>query len=296
MKSVKTRSKDVLRGSVVTGTEELRYLTRIGVACAKGQVARAARRVDPADPTTWEFSAFSQNGEDGIVEELLQLVTRPNRYFVEIGASDGLENNVSYLAYVKKYSGLMVEGDAELSARAQKHLQHHNWGVDFQTLMVEPDSASSLREASLDLDPDFLSLDIDGNDWHVLRACLETGLRPKVVCVEYNSTFGPDDAVTIPYQRGFVYQDAHPTQLYYGASVAAWRALLLAHGYRFVTVDTNGVNAFFADPGAVNLPGDGQLRGLAFAENFAQRRRFRTGWPGQRAKLGSVPLVDVDEL
>jgi hypothetical protein len=293
LRTAKTKTKDVLRGAVSASTEELHYLTRMSAAFAKGALARAARSFVDSDTTTWEFSVYSQNGEDGIVEELLRRVKRPNRYFIEVGASDGLENNVSYLAYGKKYCGLMVEGDPILSAKARRNLQAHNWGVDFVSMMAEPDTASALVARCLEKTPDFFSLDIDGNDYHVVKAILEAGLKPRVVCLEYNSAFGPEEAVTIPYERGFVYQTAHPSQLYYGVSIAAWRHLLSRFGYAFVTVETNGVNAFFIDPEEVQLRVN-DLRRLEFAENFAQRQRFRSDWTLQRRQLDGTRLVSVE--
>jgi len=280
---------------VASGTEEIRYVTRMSAGFSKGQLARAGRRLDQQDTRSWEFSAFSQNGEDGVIEVLLERVKNPNRYFIEVGASDGLENNVSYLAYVKKFCGVMVEGDSRLSAKARRQLQPHNWGVEFLNMMVEPSSAGDLMVGCLEPAPDFLSLDIDGNDYHVVKALLEAGLRPKVLCVEYNSAFGPDRALTIPYTRGFVYQTAHPSQLYYGSSIASWRYLLEQHGYAFVTVETNGVNAFFVDPEAVSIEIEG-LRRLEFAENFAQRQRFRGDWTMQFRQLQGMQLLSADEV
>ena len=45
--------------------------------------------------------------------------------------------------------------------------------------------------------------DIDGMDLYVAKALLEAGLRPSVFCVEYNASFGPDAAITIPYDADF---------------------------------------------------------------------------------------------
>lgn len=269
-----------------------RFVARMSLACARGAVAVAARHVDPLDTRTWEFSSFSQNGEDGIIDELLRRVGEPTRYFLEVGASDGLENNSSYLAFVRRYSGLMVEGDPQLSQEAARQLQTSNVGVDYLSMLVEPENAAELVERCLVRTPDFFSLDIDGNDYHVTSALLEQGLRPKVVCVEYNSAFGPNRAVTIPYTRGFDYHYAHPTQLYYGVSVRGWRALFEGHGYHFVTVDSNGVNAFFTDPSQVDVDVS-RLHRLEWRENFAQLGRFRSGWTGQFALISQLPLVEV---
>jgi hypothetical protein len=164
----------------------------------------------------------------------------------------------------------MVEADVDRSARAERWLQPLNWSVRFHQMRVTPGNAETLTRIAETLTPDFLSVDIDGNDYHVVQALLAAGFRPQVVCVEFNSAFGPTRKVTIPYIQDFDYLVAHPSGLYYGASVAAWRGLLEPKGYRFVTVDSRGVNAFFVGP-SVALPES--VHGLDFAENTTQRLR-----------------------
>jgi len=61
---------------------------------------------------------------------------------------------------------------------------------------------------------------------HVAREVLTMRYRPKIVVVEYNSSFGPERSVTVPYKPMFFRGDAHPTGMFYGASLAAWRTLL----------------------------------------------------------------------
>jgi hypothetical protein len=269
------------------------YTARLELACARGALNVGLRQVDPKNPRTWEFSAFSQNGEDGIIDYLLSGLRSPNRYFVEIGASDGLENNTSYLAFVKRYDGVMVEGDPFLAANAERFLQAFNWGVRYLNLVVLPDTVSVLIDECVYRDPDFFSLDIDGNDFYVAKACLEGGLRPKVLCVEYNSAFGPIRSTTVPYDPNFAVSSAHPSYLYYGVSLMAWKALLGRYGYRFVTVDSRGINAFFVDPATIKTDLVEGIQRIEFAENSTQRMRFKEDWRGQFARISDMPLVEV---
>jgi len=76
--------------------------------------------LDHTDPISWSFSGFSQNGEDGIIDYLASRLRNPNYYFVEIGAADGLENNTSWLAIARRYSGLMLEADPDAAAVCQQ--------------------------------------------------------------------------------------------------------------------------------------------------------------------------------
>ena len=85
---------------------------RINAAIAKGSAMMQARSINLSDPASWEFSGFSQNGEDGILDVLRGQLRDSNRFFVEIGAADAVENNSSWLTVMEKYSGLMIEGNS----------------------------------------------------------------------------------------------------------------------------------------------------------------------------------------
>jgi hypothetical protein len=264
---------------------DLRDRRRIAIALARGAATMHARKIDLGAPHTWEFSGFSQNGEDGILEVLRGQLRSASRDFMEIGAADGIENNTAWLAITEKYSGLMIEGDARRAARAKRTMAGSNVAVDCRHLFVTRDSAAGVVSLVPQRDPDVFSLDIDGNDYYVAQALLDAGLRPKILVVEYNSVFGPQRSATIEYRESFDFARAHPSQLYYGVSIAGWRTFLAKRGYRFVTVERNGVNAFFVDPAHFEAAFVDGLRGLAFAENQYQYRKF--GAPNER----QFPLI-----
>jgi hypothetical protein len=166
-------------------------------------------------------------------------------------------------------------------------------GAECRAMFVTRRSAPELRRLAFHHDPDVLSLDIDGNDYYVATALFESGFRPKIFVVEYNSVFGPERSVTIEYADDFVFTKAHPTHLYYGVSIAGWRTFFARHGYRFVTVDQNGVNAFFVDPAQFDAAFLGGVRGLSFAENRYQLLKFRKPSDEQFALIADRPLVAI---
>jgi hypothetical protein len=266
---------------------------RIAIALARGGAMMQARRIDLARPATWEFSGFSQNGEDGILDVLRRQLGSANRYFVEIGASDGIENNTAWLLVAEKYAGLMIEGDPRLAARARRTMPAYSVGAEVRHLFVTRDSAPALRELAWHRDPDVLSLDIDGMDYWVAGALLEAGFRPRIFVVEYNSVFGPERSLTVEYRADFAFGEAHPTQLCYGVSIAGWRRFFERHGYRFVTVDRNGVNAFFVDPACFDPAFLDGVRGLPFAENLYQYRKFRRPSEEQFALVADQRFVSI---
>ncbi|MBI2966566.1 MAG: hypothetical protein HYY40_01970 [Bacteroidetes bacterium] len=111
--------------------------------------------------------------------------------------------------------------------------------------------------------------------------------------VEYNSVYGPERSITVEYRDDFVFTKVHPTQLYYGVSISAWRKFFGNHGYRFVTVDRNGVNAFFVDPAFFNETFLRGIKGREFAENQYQYRKFRLPSEKQFALIADQKFVSV---
>ena len=102
-----------IRQTVATTLTNLcTHANRFGVQQG-GEATIQLRVLDPDRPLTWEFAGFSQHGEDGIVDYLSSQVLAPNRFFVEIGAGDGIQNCTAWLAFAKSYGGIWVEGNAD---------------------------------------------------------------------------------------------------------------------------------------------------------------------------------------
>jgi hypothetical protein len=249
-----------LKTKILNRYEGLEIETRIAAAMARADATAGVRRIDPSNPISWEFGGFSQHGEDGIHDYLISHLKDRNRFFFEIGSADGLENCSSWFAIARSYAGVMVEGNPSQSRRCARVVNGH-WvcNVHPVNLMVDGQNIKSLMKMCPFQNADLFVIDIDGIDYYILQKVLEMGFRPKVLTVEYNSAFGPEAAITVPYRGSFDRLAAHPTGIYYGVSVAAWRKLLGGFGYKFLSVESSGGNAFFADPAA--FP-DGFLRDI----------------------------------
>ena len=156
-------------------------------------------------------------------------------------------------------------------------------------------------------DPDVFVLDIDGIDYFVMKRVLELDIRPKLIVVEYNSAFGPDRALTVPYKPGFSRWEEHPTGLFYGVSIAGWRALLSQHRYSFITVETSGTNALFLDQAAFPEGFMSAIRGTSFLDNIGDgngaTRPYKDAsgdlvlplrdWRAQLEKLADMNFVEI---
>lgn len=276
----------------ITGFVYLINSRRITSALARGALTASIREIDPNRPTSWEFSAFSQNGEDGIIDYLSRHIKQPNHYFVEIGAYDGIECNTAYLAIARKWCGLMIEGDHRVSHIAKRTMGTYNLGCVCVNQFVSEETLPAIKQLTLSTTPDVFSLDIDGIDYYIAKEILSSGWRPKLFVVEYNSVYGPDKKQTIPYNKTFDYNQASPTKLYYGCSIALWKQLFKQHGYQFLTVESRGVNAFFIDPKAFRSSLT-KIRGLEFQENFNHRRKYHMPWPEQYKKIKDLAFMEI---
>jgi hypothetical protein len=272
---------------------DLRDRQRICISLSRGGTMMHARKIDLKQPATWEFCGFSQNGEDGILDVLRKRLIKSNRYFIEIGSADGIENNSAWLVFAEKYHGIMVEGNPRLFERMKRMVADYNYGTECLCMFVTTDTVRELKSIALHFDPDIFSLDIDGNDYYIAKTILEAGFRPKIFVVEYNSTFGPDRSVTIPYRDEFVYTKAHPSHLYYGVSISGWRKFFGDNGYHFVTVDRNGINGFFVDADSFDHAFLSAIRPLEFAENQLQYKKYRRSCEEQFKLIADQALVVI---
>jgi hypothetical protein len=263
----------------------------INAAFSRASATMQTRIIDPTDPLSWEFSGFSQSGEDGILDYLAGRFKNKTRYFIDIGASEGINSNTAWFARARNFTGLMIDGNRKSIESGWKTAQ---FCTELVCLFVDKDSVETLKKLAVHLDPDIFSLDIDGNDYYVARAIMEAGFRPGIFIVEYNSAFGPRESITIDYKKDFNNSEAHASQLYYGVSISGWKTFFKRWEYAFVTVDSNGVNAIFIDRRQFDPGFAAGLKGLQFAENFYQRNKFKCGWEQQFELIKDMNYVSID--
>jgi len=191
-----------------------------------------------------EFRVYSQWGEDGILEWLIQNITCAETTFVEFGVENYTEANTRFLIENRNWRGLIMDG-SESHMRSVRSGPLY-WKHDLQavTAFITRENINDLLSANgCGGDIGLLSIDIDGNDYWILKAI--EAARPSILVVEYNPILGDTVPVTVPYDSGFRRFDAHYSGLYFGASIGAVRHAAEEKGYRFVGTCSNGINAFF---------------------------------------------------
>lgn len=190
-----------------------------------------------------EFQVFSQWGEDGIIQYLTQNLKIEHKTFVEFGVETFREANCRFLMEKDHWRGLIIDGSPTNVIDIKR--SDFFWRNDLIAInaFVSKDNISELIAQACFEGIGILSIDIDGMDYFILEALGH--LTPSIIIVEYNGLFGPSAAVSVPYRADFVRTKAHHSNLYYGASIAAFDFLLSGRGYRLVGGNSAGNNAFF---------------------------------------------------
>ncbi|OEU66622.1 MAG: hypothetical protein BBJ57_02495 [Desulfobacterales bacterium PC51MH44] len=200
-----------------------------------------AKYSDPTRLNRFEYQVYSQNGEDGIIEEIFNRIGTRNKFFVEFGVENGLQNNTAYLL-TKDWTGCWIEANEawvkEIKQKFNSLIQEKRLLVR-QAFITGENIESLLVEAQVPKEFDLLSIDIDGNDYWVWKAI--KSYRPKVVVIEYNPMFRPDAKWIMKYNPEAIWNGTS----YYGASLKSLEMLGLEKGYKLVGCNFLGVNAFF---------------------------------------------------
>lgn len=216
-----------------------------------------------------EFKVFSQWGDDGIIQFLIDNSKIINPFFIEFGVEDYSESNTRFLLINNNWSGLVMDGSEENIQRIMQ--QEYYWKYDLQAVKawITKENINTLLQIAMAEDIGILSIDLDGNDYWVWQELDLKKLRPTIVILEYNSVFGPDRSISTPYKTDFFRTDEHHSNLYFGASLSALVDLSRKKGYVFVGCNSNGNNAFFIKKDRI-----GSLKSVSVKNGYV-RSKFR---------------------
>lgn len=260
------------------------------------QAMRGRDRLDRLDVA--EFRAFSQWGEDGVIDWLVERLPDIPRSFVEFGVQDYRESNTRLLLQLRNWRGLLFDGSPDYIADIRSQDVYWRHDLTAQCAFIDRDNINGLiRDAGFGDDLGLLSIDVDGNDYWIWDA-IET-VSPAIVVCEYNAVLGDRFALTVPYRADFRRSAQHFSNLYFGASIKALAVLARRKGYEFVGTTSTGCNAFFvrvdlapsvlgklggawAYPSAVREARDGE-GDLTFA-----------GGASRRMIIAHLPLLDIE--
>ncbi|MDP8991093.1 MAG: hypothetical protein M3N41_13560 [Acidobacteriota bacterium] len=209
------------------------------------QACHVTRSLDYVDTLSdAEFGVYSQWGEDGILEWLIQRLPISSKRFIEFGVQDYREANTRFLLINRNWKGLIIDGSSDNMELVRKEELYWRHDLTAVGAFIDRDNIADLITTNGFAGPvGVLSVDIDGNDYWVWEAieCVNADI---VVC-EYNAVFGDLHPITIPYGQDFYRTAAHKSNLYFGASISAMRLLAKQKGYELAGTNNAGSNAFF---------------------------------------------------
>ena len=172
---------------------------------------------------------YSQNGEDGVTLAIFDAIGFTNKKYLEFGATD-IYNNSQILHDKHGFTGALWNGSNTVCS----------YSTIFQEFITVENIKELCAKYEVPAEPDFVSIDIDGNDWHVWRE-LNKVCRPRVLVIEHTGQFPPGQDHVMPYKADHVWDGTN----YCGASIEAMYLLGRHLGYSLVCADNVGVNLFF---------------------------------------------------
>lgn len=187
------------------------------------------------------YKVYSQTDEDGIIDEIFKRIGTSSKKFIEFGVERGLENNTLFLLY-QGWKGLWIEADKPsceyIRDKFRSVIDDDRLSI-INSFITAENINSLFLEAEIGEDIDLLSIDIDGNDYHVFEAI--NCIKPRVVVIEYNAKFPPHIKLVPCYNPANVWNKTD----YMGASLKSLELLGTKKGYKLVGTNISGVNAFF---------------------------------------------------
>ena len=200
----------------------------------------------------YEFKIFSQFGDDGIIQYLIKNILIENEIFIEFGVENYMESNTRFLMMNNNWSGFVMDG----SENSMNYLKDQSWywrySLTNKAVFIDKNNINELLANTGFSNIGLLHIDLDGNDYHILSEIDLSKLNPSIIIMEYNSVFGKDRPITIPYDKEFDRTNAHYSNLFWGASLSALSYLASKKGYALIGCNLAGVNAYFLKNSLLN--------------------------------------------
>jgi hypothetical protein len=187
---------------------------------------------------------FSQSDEDGITLEIIKRVINPRqKTFIEIGVGNGQENNTLVLLSIG-WRGVWLGGEDlcfDIVEPGKRLTFIKSWISNENIINL---ASRALVQANIDIhNLGLLSIDLDGNDYYLLKSLLEAGCLPEVIVCEYNAIFPPSAEWCQAYNPNHQWASDH----LFGASLLSFVKLLEEYNYFPVACNPGtGCNVFFA--------------------------------------------------
>ncbi|MDJ0729624.1 MAG: hypothetical protein QNJ33_06475 [Crocosphaera sp.] len=256
------------------------------------QVRASNRYQNPKSLTPFGDKVYSQTDEDGIIREIFNRIGTTNKIFVEFGIGNGLENNSLALLF-ENWQGLWIDA----SSRCVKKIRREFFPIierkQLQIIesFITKENINDLISTHIQAkEIDLLSVDIDGNDYHIVETI--TCISPRVIVIEYNAKFTPPIMYCMDYDPSHSWKKDDC----FGASLKFFEVNLEKKGYYLVGCNISGVNAFFVRKDLVN---DQFLAPFTAENHYEPPRYYFSGYfaghpPSYRTLVSSLIMSSTD--
>ena len=191
-----------------------------------------------------EFSVFSQFGEDGIIDWIINRIPKIEKIFLEIGTQDYWESNTRFLLKMRNWKGYIFEASKKDVSKIKSQRIYWQHKIQVTQAFVDKENINKLIDKNVsEKDIGLLSIDIDGNDYWIIEEI--KNLSPSIIVCEFNSNYGDIHKISSIYDSKFERSKKHFSNIYFGASIQALKSMLQKKGYFFLGTNSAGVNAFF---------------------------------------------------
>ena len=222
-------------------------LLAIGAMLSKQQSLMSSDNIND-----YEFKIFSQFGEDGIIQYLIKNVAIEHEIFIEFGVEDYLESNTRFLMMNNNWSGFVMDASDEKMERLKSQNWYWRYQLTQKAVFIDKDNINNLLSSTGFANIGLLSIDLDGNDYHIFNEIDLSKLNPAIIVLEYNSVFGIDRLITVPYNKNYNRTKSHYSNLFFGASLPALNYVASKRGYSLVGCNLSGNDAFFVRKDLLN--------------------------------------------
>lgn len=239
------------------------------------------------------FKSFSQFDEDGILLYIFSLVGTTNKRVVEICAGDGMECMSTNLILNHGWDALLFDGDYKNVKKGNSFFANMpqvfvHPPKFFQAWITKENVNDLISKNGFSGEIDLLSLDIDGNDYHIMESI--QSVSPRVIVCETHNVIPPSLAYSIPYIPNFDYKDGSFHPEFRSVSLKAMQKLLREKGYRLIGSHRYGFNVFFLrnDVGQDYFP---EVSVESVWDNSYSKSRMQKVWP----IVKDMNWVDLDK-
>ena len=173
-----------------------------------------------------KFKSQSENNEKIFITKFYSKFE--TKFFLEIGFHWFQFNCMGLIE--KNFEGFLIDGGKKKNIIVMKLLCYfHKFKVKVLHLFVKTNNILKILPKKLGI----LSIDIDGNDYWILKEILSSKSNIEMIVVEYNASF-LDKSITVPYDENFNRHSKHKSGMYHGASLKAFIKLLNSYNYYFI--------------------------------------------------------------